>query len=153
MSVASAQVGRYTLLLDRLYDVENHFWVRVLSATRVRVGMDPLGIEVSGTLAQLAFADVGTEVRRGEPFGNLEAAKFVGPLVAPISGRIVAHNVDALRDPGLVERDCFHDGWLVDLEPTDLAAERAVLLEGPAQIVPRFGQKIEEYRLKGVLAE
>ena len=47
-----------------------------------RIGMDALGIETSGTLAELSFVPVGTELTAGRPFGQLEAAKFVGPLVS-----------------------------------------------------------------------
>lgn len=153
MSVAAVNIGAYTLRLDRMFDAENHFWVQVIAGSRVRIGMDPLGLEVSGTLAQLAFVPVGSPVRRGEPFGNLEAAKFVGPLISPIAGMVVAHNTDALRDPGLVEREPFGAGWLVEIEAADMAADRAVLLEGPDRVLPWFERKIEEYRLKGVLAE
>ena len=158
MSVTGTKVGSYTLLLDRMFDPENHFWVEVLPpsptrGSRVRVGMDPLGVEVSGTIAQLAFAPLGSTVRRGEPFGNLEAAKFVGPLVAPISGNVVAHNDAVLANPGLVERDPFGAGWLVDIDAADLAAESAFLLQGTERVLPWFERKIKEYRLKGVLAQ
>ncbi len=153
MSVTEAKVGSYTLQLDRLFDPENHFWVQVSSSSRARIGMDPLGVEVSGTLVQLAFAPLGSNVRRGEPFGNLEAAKFVGPLVAPISGKVVAHNDAVLANPDLVERDPFGAGWLVDIDAADLAAESAFLLQGTERVLPWFERKIEEYRLKGVLAE
>ncbi|MDR7387364.1 MAG: hypothetical protein QN170_08020, partial [Armatimonadota bacterium] len=96
MSGSTVRVGRYELMVDRLYDPEHHLWVLPVSDTRVRVGFDPLGVEVNGTLAQLVLAPLGTVVRRGEAFGSLEAAKFVGPLVAPVSGRVVAQNPVAL---------------------------------------------------------
>lgn len=145
-------IGAYTLALDRAYDPDTHLWVE-LGAARARVGLDPLGVETSGTLAQLAFEPIGAALRRGEPFGSLEAAKFVGPLVSPLSGRIVRHNADALADPGLVERDPLGEGWLVELEPSDPAAELPLLLRDRDEIVRWFEAMIEEYRLQGALAE
>lgn len=153
MSGSTVRVGRYELAVDRLYDPEHHLWVLPVSDTRVRLGFDPLGVEVNGTLAQLVLAPVGTLVRRGDPFGSLEAAKFVGPLVAPVSGRVVAHNPLAVSDPAQVERDPFGAGWLVELETTAFPAERVHLLEGPDRVASWFREAVEEYRRKGVLAE
>ena len=146
------EIDGYALALDRAYQPDDHLWVQPLDGGRARVGMDPLGLETSGTLAQLAFESVGTTVARGEPFGSLEAAKFVGPLVAPISGTIVAHNVDALVDPGLVERDPFGRGWLVELAPSAPDEELALLLRGDA-VRPWFEGRLADYRLRGVIAE
>jgi len=147
------EVQGYELALDRGYEPETHIWVQVIAPDRVRLGMDPLGVETGGALAQLALVPVGTEVRRGEPLGSVEAEKFVGPLRAPISGTVVAQNEATIADPGLVHRDPLGEGWLVELEPTDFDADRQLLVEGAEQVVPWFEQKIADYRLKGVLAE
>lgn len=147
------EVSGYRLLLDRAYDPATHVWVQVLGPGRARVGMDPLAVETSGTLAQLAFLPVGSGLVRGEPFGSLEAAKFVGPLSSPLSGTILAHNDAVLVDPGLVEREPFAAGWLIELEPADPGGELPLLVEGEERIVPWFSAEVEDYRLKGVLAE
>jgi glycine cleavage system H protein len=146
-------VAGYHLLLDRAYDPATHLWVQVLAPGRVRVGMDPLAVETSGTLAQLAFLPVGSGLVRGEPFGSLEAAKFVGPLSSPLSGTILSHNESVLADPGVVEREPFSAGWLIELEPADPGGELPLLVEGRERIVPWFESEVEDYRLKGVLAE
>ena len=81
--------------------------------------MDALGVETSGTIAQLAFLPVGEQLKRGEAFGSLEAAKFVGPLTSPLSGTVTATNDAVVADPALVERDPYGDGWLVELTLAD----------------------------------
>lgn len=133
------------------YDLDHHIWVEEREPGRVRVGMDPLGVETSGTLAQMAFAAVGTEVRRGEPFGTLEAEKFVGPLVSPLSGAVTAVNEAVAADPGLVDRDPY-GAWLVELALTD-PDELAALVREPADVVAAFEAKVTRYRIEGVLAE
>ena len=147
------EVAGYRLAPDRAYDPDHHFWARVVGPERVRIGMDPLGVETSGTLAQLAFLPVNEQLRRGEPFGSLEAAKFVGPLTSPLSGRVAAINDAVMADPTLVERDPFGDGWLIELSGVDIDGEMAGLLSGAERIAEWFAAKVEEYRLKGVLAE
>jgi glycine cleavage system H protein len=146
------EVEGYALALDRAYQPDDHLWVQQLEDGRVRVGLDSLGVETSGTLAQLAFAPTGTAVARGEPFGSLEAAKFVGPLTAPLSGTVAAHNEAALADPGLVERDPYGDGWLVELAPSALDGELELLRSGD-DVRPWFEDELAEYRLRGVIAE
>ena len=148
------EVAGYRVALDRDYDPAGHFWVAPApdAVGIVRVGMDALGVDTSGTLAQLAFTPVGVELRRGEPFGSLEAAKFVGPLVSPLSGVVTAHNEAVLADPSLVERDPYGAGWLVELAPSD-PAEPAGLVHGAEAVEAWFAAEVEDYRLKGVLAE
>jgi glycine cleavage system H protein len=151
--VAIVEVSGYRLALDRAYDPATHLWVQVLGPGRVRVGMDPLAVETSGTLAQLAFIPAGEAVTRGEAFGSLEAAKFVGPLQSPLSGTVTAANQAVLGDPRLVERDPFGEGWLIELQPADPGGELPLLVEGEERVVPWFAGEVEDFRLKGVLAE
>lgn len=148
-----ATVKGFEVRTEFLYDLTHHMWVEELEGNRVRIGMDALGVETSGTLAHLAMVEVGTEISRGEPFGSLEAEKYVGPLVAPLSGTVVATNAEVLSAPGRVEADPYGEGWMIELEASDLEGERSGLVSGAEEIVTRFAQKVTEYRLEGVLAE
>ena len=148
-----AIVHGFPLALDRLYQPDIHMWVQLSGPGHARIGMDPLGIETSGTLAQLSFLPVGTELTAGSPFGQLEAAKFVGPLVSPVSGRVTAVNEAAQADPGLTEREPFGGGWLIEAELEDPDGELPALLSEPDEITRWFAAKVEDYRLKGVIAE
>ena len=146
-------VQGFVLRLDRAYEFADHMWVEVLSPETVRVGMDSLGIETAGTLAQLQFVEEGTAVTRRSPMGSLEAEKFVGPLVAPLSGTVTAINVAAMADPSIVEVDPYTNGWMVELAPTALDEEFPQLTQGDGPIVTEFERKISGYRRDGVLAE
>ena len=146
-------VQGFVLRLDRAYEFADHMWVEVLSPESVRVGMDSLGIETAGTLAQLQFFEEGTVVTRRDPVGSLEAEKFVGPVVAPLSGTVTAVNVAAMADPSIVEVDPYTNGWMVELTPSALDEELPLLTQGDDPIVAEFERKISEYRRDGVLAE
>jgi glycine cleavage system H protein len=146
------EVAGFGVALDRAYDPGGHFWVATVGPGVARIGMDALGVETSGTLAQLAFLPVGENLKRGEAFGSLEAAKFVGPLASPLSGTVTAVNEAVVADPALVERDPYGDGWLVEMT---LAApsELGELISGAEAVTGWFAAEVEDYRLKGVLAE
>jgi glycine cleavage system H protein len=146
-------VSGFPLALDRRYQAETHMWVLDTGPGRVRIGMDPLGIETSGTLAQLSLLPTGTELTAGRPFGQLEAAKFVGPLLSPVSGAMLAVNEAVAGDPGLAERDPYGAGWLIEASVSETAGELSGLLAEPAEITAWFAARIAHYRLNGLLAQ
>jgi glycine cleavage system H protein len=146
------EVAGFQVALDRAYDPAGHFWVCMVAPERARIGMDALGVETSGTIAQLAFLPVGELLKRGEAFGSLEAAKFVGPLTSPLSGTVSATNDAVVADPAVVERDPYGTGWLVEMEIAD-TGELGELISGAQAIRVWFEAEVEDYRLKGVLAE
>ena len=146
------EVAGFGVALDRAYDGTGHFWVSMLGPDRARIGLDALGVETSGTLAQLAFLPVGEHCKRGEAFGSLEAAKFVGPLTSPLSGTVSATNDAVVADPALVERDPYGAGWLVEIDLAD-PGELADLVAGKQEVRVWFEAEVEDYRMKGVLAE
>lgn len=149
-----AAVAGFALPLDRSYDPATHMWAAGAGPGRVRVGMDALGVETSGTLAQLSLPSPGTEVTAGRPFGQLEAAKFVGPLVSPVTGTVTGVNEEAAADPGLTERDPYGAGWLIEVDlGAGTRAALAGLLTRPDEITGWFAAQVEEYRSRGVIAE
>lgn len=141
--------GGYELRLDRSYDPDTHLWVQQVGAGRVRVGFDSLTADTYGALAQLVMSPVGTAVRRGEEFGSLEAAKFVGPLVAPVSGVLAALNDAVLADPETVLRDPYGGGWLAEFA---VEAEPAGLVHGD-DARTWFSGEVADHRDKGLVAE
>ncbi len=145
-------VSGFAVQTELAYDLETHMWAQLLDSGNARIGMDALGVETSGTLAQLAFT-VGSDFARGDAFGTLEAEKFVGPLIAPLSGRTVAVNDAVVADPGLVERDPYGDGWFVEMAPSNADQELGLLIRDDAAIVAGFEAKVRQYRQEGVLAE
>lgn len=152
-------VGGFALVLDRLFHAESHMWVALAGPAttarpgdRARIGMDALGVETSGTLAQLSLPGVGAAVTGGLSFGQLEAAKFVGPLVSPVSGTVLAVNEAVAADPGLTERDPYGAGWLIEIELSDPAADLPGLLADPDEITRWFAAKVGDYRSRGVIA-
>jgi glycine cleavage system H protein len=146
------KVRGFPLALDRGYHAGSHMWVKPTAPGRARIGMDPLGVETSGTLAELSLPAAGELLTAGRPFGQLEAVKFVGPLISPVSGTVLACNAAAAADPGLVERDPFGDGWLIEAELTDVG-ELDALLSDPEEITAWYAASIAGYRSSGAIAE
>jgi glycine cleavage system H protein len=150
-SPPTIRIESYDVPTDRSYEPEHHLWVGV-SGTEARIGLDVLGQVVSGTIAFVSFLNVGKAVAKGEPFGSIESAKYVGQLVAPVSGVLAETNDRVVRDARLLNRDPFGEGWLVvfrGVGPEQLAS----LVRGEDAIRRYFVDAIRAYRRKGVLAE
>ncbi|MBI4788059.1 MAG: glycine cleavage system protein H [Chloroflexi bacterium] len=130
------------------YDRANHLWVKLTAPAQALAGIDALGLEALGDLAYLALPEIGAQVTRAKAMGTLEAAKMTGELIAPISGTVVARNERVLRDPSLVNRDNYGDGWLVAISASDWTAESADLVYGD-QVAAWAEQEIERYRSQG----
>ncbi len=150
----NVSAGPYRLPANRHYDTGTHLWVAPPAGAgpdRVRCGFDPLGSETSGDVVAVSFAPVGTRVERGGELGTLEAAKFVGPLLSPVAGRVAAHNPSVLADPALLNRDPLTH-WMVELEIADGSALDG-LLTGADAVREWFEREIERFRKKGMIAE
>jgi glycine cleavage system H protein len=139
--------GHYFFPPELYYDRANHVWVRRDGETAT-IGLDALGLESLGDMAYLSLQAVGYPARRGESIGTLEAAKMVGDLIAPVGGVVTARNEDVLQDPGLINRDPYGAGWIVQLAPSDWASDSAELMHG-AGLMAWVAAEIERYRAQG----
>lgn len=101
---------------DLFYD-RNDFWIKV--AEEAVIGLTDYGQGNIGDILYLELVPAGTVVRRGERCGSIESGKWVGSLLAPVSGMIVETNRDAEADPHMVNADPFGRGWLYRMEPAD----------------------------------
>ena len=108
---------------------KDHEWVAV--AAPYRVGVSDFAQDQLGDITFAELPEVGKKLAKGEEFGSLESIKSVSSLYLPIGGVILAVN-DALNDdPGLVNRDPYGDGWLVEIQP-DQPAQLGELMDAAA---------------------
>jgi len=75
---------------------EDHLWLRV-EGNRAQLGISDYGQEELGEVIAVELPDVGDEVEKGEPFGELESVRTVSELVSPLSGTVTAIPPGALQ--------------------------------------------------------
>ncbi|HLB12915.1 MAG TPA: glycine cleavage system protein H [Dehalococcoidia bacterium] len=147
-----AEAEKFYLPDDLYYDRKDHLWARIEEGV-VRVGLDQLGQKAAGTVAYIKIMPVGRAVAKGRAFGSLEAGKYIGPLKAPVAGKIAQVNEEVLANPRLVNTDPYGQGWFVVIEPSNLQPDLTDLVQGADQIQAWLEAEIRDYREKGMFPE
>jgi glycine cleavage system H protein len=111
---------------DDLRYSSDHEWAR-LEDGLVRIGITDYAQDALGDVVFVQVPSVGTEVKAGEAFSEVESTKSVSDIYAPISGTIVEVNTDLADEPQRVNEDPYGDGWLCVINPADGAEFDALL--------------------------
>ena len=125
-----AEIGGYNMP-DELYYHGEHAWVKVEDG-KARVGMNDMFQGSSGDIVYVDLPFEGDSVEAGEVCGKIQSAKWIGKLVAPVSGEIVEINEELENDPTLINKDPYGEGWIMMLEPGSLDADLGNLMQGDA---------------------
>ena len=95
---------------------EEHEYVRTEAGGVVIIGITDYAQGELGDVVYVDLPDVGTSLSRMDVFGTIEAVKAVSELFSPLAGEVVEIN-DALdRDPSLVNKDPYDDGWMIKMQ-------------------------------------
>jgi glycine cleavage system H protein len=137
---------------DELYYHEEHSWARVEGA-KVTVGMTDMFQKEAGDIVFVDLPEEEDEVSQGETCGKIQSRKWIGKLVAPVSGEITEINEDLEDDTSLINSDPYGDGWILVIQAEDeddLQAELKNLMHGDAvpPFVDREIARTEEERAK-----
>ncbi len=143
------KVSGYQLRDDLFYDQNNNYWIEKDTADTVKIGIDELGLDISGTISSLSLPLPPQHVEKGEEMGALEAEKFVGPLIAPLSGTVIEVNsevIDGVRS--LYEAP--YETWIVRMSLKDQG--ELDHLVAPSGSLESFKMRVERYRKAGILS-
>ncbi|AOY01950.1 glycine cleavage system protein GcvH [Jeongeupia sp. USM3] len=118
-----------TIPANLLYS-ETHQWARFDDDGLVTVGITHFAQSTLGDLVYVELPAIGRQVKQQEAVALVESVKSASDVHCPLSGEIVATNVDAVDAPESIN-DAPYDTWLFRLRPND-PAERAALLDATA---------------------
>jgi len=103
---------------------ESHEWAGLVSeggGELAVVGITDFALEQLTDLVFMELPSVGSQVTRGQQFGEVESVKAVSPLYSPVSGEVVAvHESLTLQLDGLAS-DPYGEGWLIKVRMSDPA--------------------------------
>ncbi|XP_012696750.1 glycine cleavage system protein H (aminomethyl carrier), a [Clupea harengus] len=96
---------------------DKHEWVSVDGGVGT-VGISSFAQEALGDVVYCGLPDVGTQLSQSDEFGALESVKAASELYSPLTGEVVEVNSTLADTPGLVNKSCYKDGWLVKMTIT-----------------------------------
>ena len=89
-----------------------HEWVRAEGGEAV-IGVSDYA---QHALSDVVFVEVpgpGATLTREKPYTVIESVKAAEDVIAPVTGTVTAKNPRLEKEPELVNKDPFGDGWLV----------------------------------------
>ena len=107
---------------------KSHEWVRV-EGTQVVIGITDHAQESLSDVVYVELPSVGATFKAEDKFGVVESVKAASDLYMPLSGMVTAVNETLNNDPAAVNSDPYGEGWMLRLEPSNLAVELADLLD------------------------
>jgi glycine cleavage system H protein len=111
---------------EELKYTEQHEWVRI-EGNRARVGITDYAQDALGDVVYVDIPEVGTEVRAGEPFGEVESTKSVSDVYAPVSGTVSERNAALVEAPELVNSEPYGDGWMIVIDVSESSVPEGLL--------------------------
>ncbi|MGQ9473978.1 MAG: glycine cleavage system protein GcvH [Candidatus Caldatribacteriaceae bacterium] len=101
---------------EDLFYTPEHFWVKEMGEV-VLCGITDHAQNELGDVVFVEMPQVGTTVKKGERVGDVESAKTISNLYAPLSGKILEINEVLKEKPELVNQDPYGKGWIFKLKP------------------------------------
>ncbi|XP_006004912.1 glycine cleavage system H protein, mitochondrial [Latimeria chalumnae] len=126
-SIAAASAGRVRwrlsatrtlgtssqLLSDRRF-TDKHEWITVKNGIGT-VGISNYAQEALGDVVYCGLPEVGTKLNIMDEFGALESVKAASELYSPLTGEVTEINKALADNPGLVNKSCYEEGWLIKM--------------------------------------
>src|SRR5207302_6891955 len=101
-------------------------WVRV-EADIATFGITWYGQDALGELVHFEPPQLGQQVAKDGPYGEVESVKAVSDLIAPLSGEVIEVNGKVVEAPETVNEDPYGEGWLVRIRLSDPSEVESLL--------------------------
>ena len=103
---------------DRKY-LDSHEWHKLEADGTVTLGISAFAVDELTDITYLEVTKASGAIKAGDVFGEIESVKATSDLYCGIDGEVVEVNQACIDDPETVNRDCFGDGWMIRVKPTD----------------------------------
>ncbi|MBU4276260.1 MAG: glycine cleavage system protein GcvH [Proteobacteria bacterium] len=140
------EIGGYNFPDELYYDPE-HFWVRV-EGDELVMGMDDFAQKLAGEIVYVQLPNEGKKLKKGKKLAKVESGKWLGKVLSPVNGELIAVNEDLELKPELINQDCYGAGWMYRLKADDLS-ELGDLLKGAEAVEPWVNEEIAKHAQEG----
>ena len=117
-------------LPEPLFYHRGHTWLRWISPEEAYVGVDDFGRRLLGSVSNVQLSRIGDQLAQGETAARVRHSGESASLLSPVDGEVLAVNPKVRKDPGLMERDPYGQGWLYRIRSSRLHRDISSLLNG-----------------------
>jgi glycine cleavage system H protein len=114
---------------DRRY-LQTHEWFKVDGQT-VTIGITKFAADELTDIVHVELPAVGTQIKAGASFSEIESVKAASELYSAISGKVTEVNERLTDEPALVNSDSFNAAWMIKVACPDPSPLNK-LMDGPA---------------------
>jgi len=107
-----------------------HTWVYDEGRQNARVGLDSFATKIFGKIDRIEVANLNRWVRQGQKVCTITSNGISADVLSPVEGVVVSVNHDVLKDPALLSKDPYKDGWVCVIKAPDLEINEKNLLQG-----------------------
>ncbi len=118
------------MIPDDLKFTAEHEWIRLAGGVAT-VGITDHAQTALSDIVFVELPEAGAKFAKGDEAVVLESTKAAASIYAPAAGEVVEANAALDDEPGLVNRDCYGEGWMVKIK-VDNESELAALMDAPA---------------------
>lgn len=116
---------------DDLMYTKEHEWAKE-EGRAVRVGVTDYAAKTLNDVVYVTSPKLNGTVEQSKSMGTVESIKAVSEVYAPVSGKVVKVNGELDSHPELINKSPYGEGWLIEVEPSNLPVERESLFDAKA---------------------
>jgi glycine cleavage system H protein len=129
---------------DNLYYDRQHSWGRLEGNILIQ-GMTDFGQKIAKEIVFVGFPRLGRQVRQDESYISIESGKWVGHILAMVSGRVTAVNEDLEEDASPINFSPYEDGWLTRIEILNPDELQGLMQAGSAEYRAFLDQEQQKF--------
>jgi glycine cleavage system H protein len=100
--------------------LQTHEWHR-LDGDTVTIGITQIAADELTDITYVSLPKVGTKVTANGRFGEIESVKATSDLYSGVGGTVTEVNAELASNPGLVNTDPYHKGWMLKVRADNKA--------------------------------
>jgi glycine cleavage system H protein len=121
--------GRVPWFPEDVYYHKGHAWVKLGEGNTMRIGVDDFTQQVMGDIEGIEIPPIGGKLDQGDVAWRICHGKRKLSQLAPLGGTVVEVNEKLRKDPTLVNRSPYEEGWILKVQTKGLNKEMPKLMD------------------------
>lgn len=129
IEVAFPSRKNYLQFPDNVYYHNGHAWAKLEEKGVVRLGLDDLTQKVMGNIESIEVPPVGGKLSQGKVAWKISHGKRKIAQLSPLGGKIIEVNEKLKRNPSIINKSPYEEGWILKIKPENLGEELPELMD------------------------